>query len=886
MPPGHDLELMLVNTVRKDLTSYSTARITLALESLVSSPSIDVIPAVQTRCVELLSHPSARIKILAMHAVHSLSRFSIDILREEKVESVLFKRLSDGEESVVRAALRICTLMVDSNLLERKAAIDPCIKLVLRLSEKRTGYSSSFKVTVLNTLSKLLVGEGVPSKIDCGKVLLSPLFVILRRAVKTNYQPLILECFRFFDLLPPSVIAQHIIMSTPPPQEKSTEQTAAPEKSLRHFEHPVTLIRHLLSSRIVNEHHLFLSCLVCLDPLLWAGTQTTEILLTSKDNEQTSSGKGEYHTMTIPAVLDQWEVERVLGSLDSDDDRIRALTLRILISLDISLVEGCYERALATLRSFTPSGASGSQPHKLDSLGMARAARRTLEIAFVICLAHEEGVEQGSVGRLFGRKVKDITDATGEEARVSGEIIEYVLFRVREESRSVQLSCVLGLFSSFELDESQKTPERRPINSTLLVIFLALSCELAPILSSSLSEVRKIIRHLANLLNAYQASMQEPLLLCMTRLIGLLTRDDLITSEIQDAFRIVHSLHESSLADRKKKLIRKCCTQFVEATVDPQTLHTLLDGNGHVPLPEFAVLLDSVNDSTLSGQERSSPSPSSLPTKHLSPNVMSPYSTSSSSQNKLRYEAYAPPSTNPVTMLGRNYSHSVSSATSRQSSKRSTSRVSSAKTDGSKAGSELTRTVTAGELTLAMASGKEPDRVSSREKGKIHDLGDTNGHFTSGAAPTKPAMNLMALDSPFLTEPLVDVDGPPTPPSPYVSANASLRTTPEPEPTFEEVWSALISDASTFSARGWCDHAVDVAVRRLQGIGLRMDVVPVDVAPFKGDLKIALRIPEEGNTPQCLRALLRLHEEGDGSCLWQVKCNDENLGVKVKDLMR
>ncbi|EJD04404.1 uncharacterized protein FOMMEDRAFT_146346 [Fomitiporia mediterranea MF3/22] len=59
MPREHELQLMLVNTIRKDLTSPSVAKINLALESLVNLPSLDVIPAVHTRCIELLSHPSS-----------------------------------------------------------------------------------------------------------------------------------------------------------------------------------------------------------------------------------------------------------------------------------------------------------------------------------------------------------------------------------------------------------------------------------------------------------------------------------------------------------------------------------------------------------------------------------------------------------------------------------------------------------------------------------------------------------------------------------------------------------------------------------------------------------------------------------------------------------
>lgn len=63
---------------------------------------------------------------------------------------------------------------------------------------------------------------------------------------------------------------------------------------------PVHIIRHLLTSRDPNEQYLFLSCLECLDPVLWAGTAPE-----------------------TPAILEGWEVERVMQFLDSPDRLIR-----------------------------------------------------------------------------------------------------------------------------------------------------------------------------------------------------------------------------------------------------------------------------------------------------------------------------------------------------------------------------------------------------------------------------------------------------------------------------------------------------------------------------------------------------------------------------------
>lgn len=59
-------------------------------------------------------------------------------------------------------------------------------------------------------------------------------------------------------------------------------------------------IRHLLSSSDPNEKYAFMACLRCVDPGLWAGTDPAR-----------------------PAVLDGWEVEKVMKLLDSEDRLLR-----------------------------------------------------------------------------------------------------------------------------------------------------------------------------------------------------------------------------------------------------------------------------------------------------------------------------------------------------------------------------------------------------------------------------------------------------------------------------------------------------------------------------------------------------------------------------------
>lgn len=138
MPSEHELQLMLVNSIRKvcfigialshmldiiqDLEDSSVSRICLALDTLIQSPSRDVIPAVQSRLHDLLSHQSSvlpyvpsyfssildllhrsNVKRRALLAFHKLSELDPEVLRS--IVNKTGKRLKDPDPVVVSAAL-------------------------------------------------------------------------------------------------------------------------------------------------------------------------------------------------------------------------------------------------------------------------------------------------------------------------------------------------------------------------------------------------------------------------------------------------------------------------------------------------------------------------------------------------------------------------------------------------------------------------------------------------------------------------------------------------------------------------------------------------------------------------------------------------------------
>lgn len=82
----------------------------------------------------------------------------------------------------------------------------------------------------------------------------------------------------------------------------------------------------------------------------------------------------------------------------------------------------------------------------------------------------------------------------------------------------------------------------------------------------------------------------------------------------------------------------------------------------------------------------------------------------------------------------------------------------------------------------------------------------------TGDSQTTPA-DLIALDSPFISEPPVD-------------SQASSGV----EVDFESVWNRL----QHANLRGWCDSPIEVAVRRLQGLQRKMQVISTEAVPFIG----------------------------------------------------
>ena len=89
--------------------------------------------------------------------------------------------------------------------------------------------------------------------------------------------------------------------------------------------HPIAIIRHFISSRELDDIYFFLSCLSCLDASLWAGEQTGSDQPLLAEAVEGDDSRNSQEAPKVKPVLDQWEVERIISSLESDDEGIREL---------------------------------------------------------------------------------------------------------------------------------------------------------------------------------------------------------------------------------------------------------------------------------------------------------------------------------------------------------------------------------------------------------------------------------------------------------------------------------------------------------------------------------------------------------------------------------
>ncbi|KIY63566.1 ARM repeat-containing protein [Cylindrobasidium torrendii FP15055 ss-10] len=285
MPRDHELQLMLVNTVRKDLESSVILRICLALDTIIYSSTYDMVPAVLPRLHDLLGHNSAHIRRRVLLAFRAISVHDHDILHT--ITHTLVRRLRDADPAIAATAL-VAALSYPK--------VDDLHTTINDLfASNPHPQSKHFMLAILRVLKAVgLDNEHLPYLVK-----------IVRISLLNKQYSVLGEAFSLLSSLP------------------SDRLLTLPLASRRA---PVENILPLLRSKDPNERYIFAMCVGCIDPKWWAGT--------SPD---------------IPAVFGEHDVQQFMRMLESPDPILRAKTMNVLMKVDESLVSTYYVQALGNI---------------------------------------------------------------------------------------------------------------------------------------------------------------------------------------------------------------------------------------------------------------------------------------------------------------------------------------------------------------------------------------------------------------------------------------------------------------------------------------------------------------------------------------------------------
>ncbi|KAI9457813.1 ARM repeat-containing protein [Lactarius psammicola] len=503
MPPRHDLKLMLVNTLRKDLETDSIARITLALNYLIQCPSEDVIPAVQARLHSLLSHKSPHIRRRALYAVRALAGCDSSMLHWLSPE--VSRCLRDRDDTVIGAAITICGSLYKNGSFGPDA-LAHVYRALLYYGKSFTGSPAAMLVT---RKALRLYSIAQPST----EVLKTVVGLIKRSATKPKTHTLLYDCFCVFRNTPVDVLIPF------------TTSNGS----------PVTHIRRLLSNNW-DEQRLFLSCLACVPPAIWAGT-----------------------TQDVPPVLEGWEVERVMQLLSSPDPTIRLTTLRLLTNVDSSIVQLYFSQRLQGLET-------SAESYEDEVLAL-------LEVIKILA---------GEDAELYARSVKDVLSPAGaggvngaqQSSQVLERAVEIVLSSLREGDATFGANVATTLLTPLA-----EVEEEISFSPTLMVVLTALACEYAGRISVS---PLHLLRGLSRRLISYPISIQEVSILSMMRLAAECHKvPPEVVSEVQ---------HLRSISGRH---ISRRCSQFEEMMNKQDELRVAVTSSRSRSLPDFLLALES-----------------------------------------------------------------------------------------------------------------------------------------------------------------------------------------------------------------------------------------------------------------------------------------------------
>ncbi|KAG0224214.1 Clathrin/coatomer adaptor, adaptin-like protein [Mortierella sp. GBAus27b] len=138
---GNELNIMLVNTLQKDLTSSNFHHVVVALVTLCNMTLPDVIPSMVSHVLAALSHTQESVRKRALIALRNFYTQDKDLITPYLDQ--IKKALYDSEPSVMSAALGFFAIVVQDHPKELKDLVPVLIKILQQVIDGKLpkGYS-------------------------------------------------------------------------------------------------------------------------------------------------------------------------------------------------------------------------------------------------------------------------------------------------------------------------------------------------------------------------------------------------------------------------------------------------------------------------------------------------------------------------------------------------------------------------------------------------------------------------------------------------------------------------------------------------------------------------------------------------------------------------
>ncbi|WVR04238.1 hypothetical protein IAU60_001238 [Kwoniella sp. DSM 27419] len=584
LPADHELGLLLINTIRKDLASASPAHTLLALHTICKLPSSDLGPAVIPLLTSrtLLKHKVPAIRqrtfeaLLSLHrlVVHrqgqtpfplSMSKILRSIAHEEAppVLSVLLRLVRHVIETDAHVIenddqrIYVLEVILDS-VVAHEVSVESQIALdVVRAFEAVMARPSGLTDSPLATR----VAQWISSQLDaCG-------------SYRGREGAFLLAACRLVALAPaisPRCLAGIRQLVRPPDPAASTSGPALPSP---------------------NDHALALQCLLVLAPGTWDGR------------------------------LGEAEMSVIMQGVNSADDTIRRMTVRLLNGLSPDLPKMILRGYVDSLRELSDLSlplamTTGLTIEEKTAIGRYETASRGIEVVEVLHPLRASSGSSSSDGAEYARGVCRVYQALEDgHARVAwDEGLRRVMARVGHESEPFREGFTTALLDVLEADAAVSS-------STVLSIFCTVVCEKTP--PSGIATVAVDV--LTERLPAVTASLRELILIAIISLLASLSED----AALRGRTGVSQAVGDLDLSRSKQR--REAMMRIIEGG---HARRVMAEARSHAPQDVLDAIL------LVHAQQREAASGAVNPSLSA-PDSIPPRTSMTASQ--LRYDAYAPP---------------------------------------------------------------------------------------------------------------------------------------------------------------------------------------------------------------------------------------------------